>query len=186
MTVRKIFDVLALFSILGGIIIAVAHVWFNVSPNNVYAFALDEIGWTLILLGLIAIYFRQYQKLGVFGFISFLFFMVGLTLYLAVKWLQTFMIGDLLAYDDKVIDSLPTAFAGEMFSLYSLLLGGVLFGIANAWKGVRSAGWLLILGVIADLIPFGSYVSQIIAGIAFIWLGYAVRKNASETEELLN
>ncbi|MBS4214890.1 hypothetical protein [Neobacillus rhizophilus] len=180
MTSQKLVNALALFSVLGGLLIIVTQAWFFVTPDSIYATYLDQVGYIFILLGAIGLYFGQFKNLGAFGLFSFIFLIIGLSLWLGVKWYQSFLIEDLLAFDSKVLDSLPTGFIGHMFSVYLLLFGVLLYGIANAWKGVRWAGWLLIIASVAEVIPFGTYVAQLIAGIGFAWLGITVRKNVKE------
>lgn len=180
MTSQKLVNALALFSVLGGLLIILTQVWFYVTPDSIYATYLDQVGYIFVLLGAIGLYFGQFKNLGTFGLFSFIFLIIGLSLWLGVKWYQSFLIEDLLAFDSKVLDSLPTGFIGHMLSVYLLLIGVLLYGIANAWKGVRWAGWLLIIAAVAELIPFGTYVAQLIAGIGFAWLGITVRKNVKE------
>lgn len=166
-------------SILGGLFLFVAQLWFYFNPESYPATTINYIGFLFILFGLFGVYLKNYESVGAFGFIGFLLALIGLVLYLGFTWFQLFVVADILAIDPQIMETgVPTAFIGFMASLYTLLIGLLLFAISNFMKGkeTRLGAGLIILAAIAQLIPYGDKISQLILGVAFIFLGSVLLK----------
>lgn len=173
-----------LSSFIGGLLIILAHPWLYIDPASFIATYLNYIGYLLIAFGLIGFCLAQYKSMGAFGFFSFTILFFGMSMWVGFKWFQTFVVADLLKSAPELMDSgLHVTLSGMSLSLYSLMIGLILFAGISLWKGIVSP-WgssLLLIGSIAEIIkPFfeiGSYeslVASMIIGIAFSWLGCAL------------
>lgn len=170
-----------LSSFIGGLLIVLAHPWLYIDPESFIATYLNYIGYLLIAFGIIGLCLAQYKSMGLFGFFSFTILFFGMSMWLGLKWFHTFVVTDLLKSAPELMDSsLQATLFGTNLSLYSLLIGMILFAGISLWKGIVSP-WgssLLLIGSIAEIIkPFvelGSYeslVAPIIIGFSFSWLG---------------
>jgi hypothetical protein len=179
-----------LSSFIGGLLVVLAHPWLYIDPASFIATYLNYIGYLLIAFGLIGLCLAHYKNMGVFDFFSFTILFFGMSMWLGFKWFQTFVVADLLKSAPELMDSgLHVTLFGMNLSLYSLLIGLILFAGISLWKGIVSP-WgssLLLIGSIAEIIkPFfeiGSYeslVASIVIGISFSWLGWALFQKKRE------
>ncbi|MCQ6275014.1 hypothetical protein JMM81_08575 [Bacillus sp. V3B] len=173
-----------LCSFIGGLLIALVQPWLYVDPESFIATYLNYIGYLLIAFGMIGLCLVQYKSMGVFSFFSFTILFFGMIMWLGVKWFQTFVVADILISAPEVMDSgLQATLFGMNLSLYSLLIGMILFAVISLWKGIVSpfGSSLLLIGSITEIFrPFvgtGSYesiIAPIIIGLAFSSLGYSL------------
>jgi len=183
MTFAGLLRLFGLSSIIGGLAIALVQIWFYFDQDSFIATYFDQVGYSFIAFGIIGLYLSQYKSFGGFGLFSFIILSLGTSLWLGFKWFQTFVVADILKSAPELMDTgLHTAVFGMNLSLYSLLIGILLFAAISFWKGVLSR-WgsaFLIIAVLAELVPYGSLVSQIIAGVAFILLGTSLWRGSNE------
>ncbi|WP_338448008.1 hypothetical protein R4Z09_17365 [Niallia oryzisoli] len=183
MTFASLLRLFGLSSIVGGLVIAFVQVWFYFDQDSFIATYFDQVGYSFIAFGIIGLYLSQYKSFGGFGLFSFIFLSLGMSLWLGLKWFQTFAVADITKGAPELLETgMHTAVLGMNLSLYSLLIGVLLFSVMSFWKGVvsRWGSAFLVLAVLAELVPYGSLVSQIIAGIAFILLGSSLWKGNNE------
>ncbi|MFP7298914.1 hypothetical protein [Neobacillus niacini] len=179
MPISSLIRNLGIFSLFGGLLMIVTQIWFLVNPEAFTAEYLDHFAFVLILLGMIGIYIAQFDKLGVPGFITFILMIASMSLWLGAKWFITFAINDIDKANPELLENgLETVGMGFTISLYSLFLFIFIFGILLAVKGTlpRIPAYLIILCPLVDFVPYGSNISQMVAGVAFTWLGYALWK----------
>lgn len=176
---------------MGGLLVALVHPWLYIDPESFIATYLNYVGYLLIAFGMIGLCLAQYKSMGVFGFFIFTILFFSMSMWLGVQWFQTFVVADILMSAPELMDSgLQATLFGTNLSLYSLLIGLILFASTSLWKGIVSpwGSTLLLIGSLAEFIkPFvelGSYeslVAPIIMGIAFSWLGYSLFQRKQET-----
>jgi hypothetical protein len=179
MTISKLIRSLGFFSLAGGLLMIVTQLWFLVFPESFTVEYFDHLAYTLILLGIIGLYISQYEKLGISGFITFILLISSMSLYLGAKWFITFAVNDIDKASPELLENgLDTVDFGFMLSLYSVFIFIFILGILLALKGTlpRIPAYLIILTPLIDFVPYGSSVSQIVAGVAFTWLGYSLWK----------
>lgn len=171
-----------LFSMIGGLLFLILPVFYEVFPG--VGASLDLIGMVFLLFGIIGIYLFQINAVGVFGFITFIFALVGTALWTAYKWAAVFVVPVLEEHAPELLQDPPPELLsiGLSISLYTFFIGWFLFSLVTAWKAElpRWGAILLVLATIVDFIPYGYYASQPLAGIGFLWLGYTIWKKKSQ------
>ncbi|MFY0544083.1 hypothetical protein [Brevibacillus sp. H7] len=182
MTMPSFLRFSGLCSIIAGILFLSMSVWSSISLEEIGSYA-DLIGMAFLLLGLVGIYLRQMNAVGVIGFLIFIFTFIGAVLWAGHSWVNAFVIPVLEEFSPQILNNPPEQImTGVAISLYPFFIGIMLFGIVTAWKAILPRWGALLLAVvpILDFIPYGSYVSQPLAGIGFIWLGYSLWKGSYE------
>jgi hypothetical protein len=173
-----------LCSMIAGVLFLSLSVFYNVSSLSGIGSFVNLLGMALLALGLVGIYLRQMNAVGVFGFIVFLIAFIGTILWAGWGWAGAFIVPVLEDLAPELVKDVPPGLisTGMMISLLTFFGGLVLFGIVTALKGIlpRGAAILLIIVPILDFIPYGSAIAQPLAGVALLWLGYAVWKGNYE------
>lgn len=179
MPINTLIRTLGFFSLAGGLLMIVTQLGFFVSPEFFAFEYIDHLAFVLILLGMIGIYISQFDKLGISGLTTFILMISSMSLWLGAKWFISFAINDIDKASPELLENgLETVEFGFMISLYSLFVFIFIFGILLALKGTlpRIPAYLIILCPLVEFVPYGSNISQIVAGIAFTWLGYLLFK----------
>lgn len=202
MATNKLIRLSGLSLMLGGIAIAVHYITHppgETAPYTLYplwalAHWIGGIAALLILFGLIGVYLRQSEKVGMLGFIGFILAFVGTALYAGGEVIfgaiiQPYIAAQVPTWLDPGSPFSPaTRFA--LLSIYiPLLIGYLLLGIATlrAHQFPRLGSWLIILvtpiGVLGLALIGTSLqeVFQILGGLAWgigllVW-GYALWSN---------
>lgn len=178
MNVSSFIRFAGLCSIIAGILFVSLSIWYNISMDAFGSYV-DLIGMLFLSVGLVGLYLRQVNAFGILGFFVFLLAFFGSIMWTGHSWVVSFLVPSLEKSAPALLDNPPAGLmTGISLSLYPFFIGMLLFGILTAVKGVlpRWPAILLILVPILDFIPYGQIVAQPLAGIAFIWLGYALWK----------
>ena len=140
------------------------------------------LGSTACLLGLLGLQIRQAYRAGWLGWVGLIFLLFN---FLALDLLIIVVLNTFRA----VLAGQPAPAAENGLSLMAIsfqLIGGILFGIAIIYASIfpSGAGYLLIsasiLNVVVYFLPSSDVVnalaniSNMVLGMAFIWLGYAL------------
>lgn len=169
---------------IAGILFLSTAIFYYVSSLERIGTYIDLIGMALLLLGLVGLYIRQMNEVGVVGLIIFLIAFLGAVLWAGAGWSTTFILPVLDEQAPQILSDPPPALIGTGYgvSLYTFFGGMLLFALITAWKGIlpRVAAILLAVVPILDFVPFGHFVSQPLAGVALIWLGYSLWKGNYE------
>lgn len=187
MTLSSFLRVSGLCAMIGGLLFLSTPIWVLGFPDTMINAYVDHLGTILILLGLVGCYLSQIKSTGKFGLISFLIAFLGTSMWIGFKWASSFIVPVLKDVAPQMIDEMPaTIMIGMMISLYTFLIGWILFSIVTARKAVlpRWGAILIIIGLISDVIPYGYYVAQPLAGLGIAWLGYALWQGRKENETL--
>ncbi|WP_071394409.1 hypothetical protein [Bacillus tuaregi] len=183
MTFSIMLRLFGLSSIIGGGAVALVQVWFYFDQDSFIATYFNQVGYSLMAFGILGLYLSQYKSFGGLGLFSFIFLSLGTFLWLGYKWFETFVVADIKQSAPELMESgLHTTVFGVNLSLYTVLVGLLLFAVISFWKGVHTR-WglaLLVLAVIAVLAPFGLWISQALAGIAFLLLGISLWRGNNE------
>jgi len=180
---------------LGGAAFAVHLITHPPGETAQYAFyplwvpshLIGAIGFVLILLGMIGLYARQLEKVGLLGLIGFILTFVGFTLSAGALIFLSVIIVPFLAVQgmDSLVDPKGPLFSSLAMQLtvgvsaLSLLLGMLLFAIATLRANIlpRWGAWLVIvsipLGILGVLLIFfiGTSLQGIVQAIPGIVVG---------------
>lgn len=143
-----------------GIVAGVLNVVVEFLPERI-GLPLEVLVNTLGLWVLIALYLRQREASGVFGFIAYAIQSFGQALVIGFLFTQAFVLPELDAAQRAVVLAGPTGLAA-IVALAIVTLGAVLFGFATLRAGVfpKWAALLLMAGFI--IVPIGAVGSQIV------------------------
>lgn len=143
-----------------GIVAGVLNVVVEFLPERI-GLPLEVLVNTLGLWVLIALYLRQREASGVFGFIAYAIQSFGQALVIGFLFTQAFVLPELDAAQRAVVLAGPTGLAA-IVALAIVTLGAVLFGFATLRAGVfpKLAALLLMAGFI--IVPIGAVGSQIV------------------------
>lgn len=147
------------------------------------------IALPLALLGLIAIYLGQSDKSGRLGLWGFVLLVIGMTIGaiystvfhgLFLPAIEEIEVG----LFEVLVDNTTAAqfYRGVIVQALGLGLGAILFGAATIRAKVfpRLAGWVLIAAALFaaanQVWAEGQLVSRALFGVAFVWLGFALRR----------
>jgi hypothetical protein len=171
-------------SIITGVLFLSMVIWYNISSLEAIGSYLNLIGMAFLLLALVGIYLRQMNAIGIFGFIIFLISFIGAVLWSGFGWVGAFVVPALEEVAPEILSGSPPAMInlGMSLSMFTFFGGMLLYGLVTAWKGILPRGGALLLALvpILEFIPYGSTVAQPLAGVALIWLGYALWKGNYE------
>lgn len=184
MTFASFIRFTGLCSMISGILTVSLAIWYNISMDAFGAYV-DLISMLFLILGLVGMYLSQAKAFGIIGFIVFLLTFFGAIMWAGHGWTISFLVPLLEKSAPAILDNPPALLkTGVALSLYPFFIGILLFGLWTAIKGVlpRFPAILLVIVPILDFIPYGSYVSQPLAGIAVIWLGYSLWKRNYDSE----
>ena len=181
---------------------------FDASPSEFFTSfgfyltsALFLVGGPLVLLGLVGLYARQPEAMGVLGIIAFLCAFFGGVLAQGAIWSDAFISPAIASEAPELLESEPPGVVifGILLSFVLVNLGWILFGVAVLRAGIypRVAALLLIVGaVVALLLNILSgggppsvlrYVvgtaSDILFFGAIAWMGFVLLAGRGSSEE---
>jgi hypothetical protein len=185
MSLSTFLRVSGLSALIGGLLFLSTPIWFYGFPNTMIGTYADHLGTILVLWGLFGFYLSQSKRTGNLGFISFVIAFLGTAMWIGFKWAHSFVEPGLEEAAPQILDNAPASLIlGINLSLFTFFIGWILFSIVTAWKAVlpRWGAILILIGLLADFIPFGYFVAQPLAGIGIAWLGYAVWQGSKEEE----
>jgi len=171
----------------------------NEVPTNYHLLILDPdwllvnglgvIGFVLVLVGVLGIFFKQFNDLTELGMFAFLITVVGQVLYNAGIYYETF-IWPILAESDPNLVTLSTGpiYSNPVFFMMQILAGSIyaigflIFGIST-YKTNTFSKWailLLVIGVVLFITGFFPYLVRtlgiIVYAIGLVWVGYTLIK----------
>jgi hypothetical protein len=149
----------------------------------------------LFVVGIVGLYARQAEKLGLFGLVAFLVLATSWTLQTQFVFTEAFVLPPLAATAPAFVDAaLGTSYGhtgdvnlGALPTIYSVgvgityMLGGLLFGIATFRAGILPRIPAALLAIAATLTPLAALLphaqqryAAIPVAFALAWLGYAL------------
>jgi hypothetical protein len=171
----------------------------NEVPTNYHLLLLDPdwllvnglgvMGFVLALVGVLGIFFKQFNELSELGMLGFLVTFVGQILYTASIYYETF-IWPILAASDPTLINLSTGpiYANPIFSIM-LIIAGSMYGFGFLIFGYstyktdsfpKGAILILVIGVGIFTPGFFPYIVRTVGIIAYaiglIWAGYVLMK----------
>jgi len=148
-------------------------------------YALRLIAVALLMLGLVALFARQNQKMGIFGVVAFLIASIGTMLVFGFAWALTFTFPAMAKAVPEFLDahaSEPSI--GVVLTLLFITTGWLLFGVASLRAKILPTGaiWLLIVGSFLALAlnMMMAPMSWLIFDISLIWMGWWLWKENVE------
>lgn len=149
------------------------------------------IGSLILPLGLIGLYAKQYEKIGIPGFIGFILTFIGSILYACIQFGETFTWPLIAAHAPVLLEVKGPMLAGSAFFLACtvmgilFIIGFILIGIVSILAAVlpRIASIFLLIGAI--LFGAGMFLPLVLRtigmtlfAIALCWLGIAIYKGS--------
>jgi hypothetical protein len=140
-------------------------------------YSLRIIATVLLMLGLVALFARQNQKLGTFGVAAFVIAATGTILVSGFAWALTFIFPALAEAVPEFIDALAVAPSlGVVLTLFLVTVGWLLFGIASLRAKVLPtiATWVVIVGSFLALVlnMMKAPMSWLIFDVGVLWMGW--------------
>jgi len=171
-------------------------------PSWLFVNVLGVIGFVLALIGILGLFFKQYNDLTWYGIVGFLITFVGQIFYNAGIYYETF-IWPILAESDPSLITLATGpiYSNPVFFTMLMIAGsmyvvGFLIFAFSTYKTKSFSKWailLLALGVVMFIPGFFPYVVRtigiVVYAIGLIWVGYTLiaqkptKKEEKEKEE---
>ena len=144
-------------------------------------YTLRLIATILLMLGLVALFARQSQKMGTFGVVAFFVAATGTMLVSGFAWALTFTFPAMAASVPEFLDAHAAAPSiGLVLTLFLVTVGWLLFGIVCLRAKVLPAGssWLLIAGSFLALVlnMMKAPMSWLIFDVGVIWMGWWIWK----------
>ena len=152
-----------------------------------YTFRLIAV--MLLMLGLIALFARQSQKMRAFGVIAFVIASIGTMLIFGFAWALLFVFPGMAAAVPVFLDTMASEPGiGIAITLFLVTVGWFLFGLASLRAKILPAGsaWVVMAGAFLALvlnmmqIPF----SWVIFDIGVIWMGWWLWSERAQSTEL--
>jgi hypothetical protein len=158
-------------------------------PDWLFVNGLGVIGFALALVGVLGIFFKQFNELSELGMIGFLITFVGQVFYNASIYYETF-IWPILAQSDPNLINMSTGpiYSNPVFFIMLILAGSLyafgflIFGYST-YKTETFPKWailLLVIGVALFIPGFSPYIIRtlgaIVYAIGLIWVGYMLIK----------
>jgi len=171
-------------------------------PNWLLVNILGVFGFVLALVGILGLFFKQYNELTWYGVVGFLITFVGQVFYNAGMYYETFIWPILAASDPTLVElstgpiySNPVFFAMQMVAGTMYAVGFLIFAISafrsKAFSTRPTSKWAilpLVLGVIMFIPGFFPYVVRtigiVVYAIGIVWVGVIlIRKEPAKIEE---
>ncbi len=185
---------LLLFWFLYAILLPINEVTANyhlliLDPDWLLVNGLGVIGFILVLVGILGIFFKQFNELTELGMFAFLITIVGVVLYNAGMYYETF-IWPILAVSDPNLVNLSTGpiYSNPIFFMMQILsgsifsIGFIIFGYST-YKTNTFSKWailLLVIGVFLFIPGFFPYIVRtvgiVVYAVGLIWVGYILIK----------
>jgi len=158
-------------------------------PDWLLVNGLGVIGFILVLVGILGIFFKQFNELTELGMFAFLITIVGVVLYNAGMYYETF-IWPILAVSDPNLVTLSTGpiYSNPVFFMMQILsgsifsIGFIIFGYST-YKTKSFSKWailLLVIGVFLFIPGFFPYIVRtvgiVVYAVGLIWVGYILIK----------
>ena len=158
-------------------------------PDWLLVNGLGVIGFVLVLVGILGIFFKQFNELTELGMFAFLITIVGVVLYNAGMYYETF-IWPILAVSDPNLVTLSTGpiYSNPIFFMMQILsgsifsIGFIIFGYST-YKTNTFSKWailLLVIGVFLFIPGFFPYIVRtvgiVVYAVGLIWVGYILIK----------
>ena len=152
-----------------------------------YTFRLIAV--MLLMLGLVALFARQSQKMRAFGVIAFVIASIGTMLIFGFAWALLFVFPGMAAAVPAFLDTMASEPGiGIAITLFLVTVGWFLFGLASLRAKILPAGsaWVVMVGAFLALvlnmmqIPF----SWVIFDIGVIWMGWWLWSERVQSAEL--
>jgi hypothetical protein len=152
-----------------------------------YTFRLIAV--MLLMLGLVALFARQSQKMRAFGVIAFVIASIGTMLIFGFAWALLFVFPGMAAAVPAFLDTMASEPGiGIAITLFLVTVGWFLFGLASLRAKILPAGsaWVVMAGAFLALvlnmmqIPF----SWVIFDIGVIWMGWWLWSERVQSAEL--
>ncbi len=158
-------------------------------PDWLLVNGLGVIGFVLVLVGILGIFFKQFNDLTELGMFAFLITIVGQVLYNAGIYYETF-IWPILAVSDPNLVTLSTGpiYSNPIFFMMQILSGSIfsigflIFGYST-YKTNTFSKWailLLVIGVFLFIPGFFPYIVRtvgiVVYAVGLIWVGYMLFK----------
>ncbi len=140
-------------------------------------YAVSLVMLMLLMLGLIALFARQSQKMHAFGVAAFVIATIGTMLIFGFAWVMLFIFPVMAEEIPAFLDAMATQPGiGLALSLILVTIGWFLFGLASLRAKVlpTASAWMIMLGALLALIlntmqlPF----SWVIFDVGVIWMGW--------------
>ncbi|GAJ05337.1 unnamed protein product, partial [marine sediment metagenome] len=152
-------------------------------PDWLLVNSLGVIGFVLALVGILGIFFKQFNGLSALGMFGFLITIVGQVLYNAGMYYETFIWPILAKFDDNLVHlSTGPIYSNPVFFIMQILAGSIfaigflIFGIST-YKTKSFSKWailLLVIGVVLFIPGFFPYLVRTVGIIAYaiglIWV----------------
>ncbi len=187
--------------ILGGLLTALINIFLTPQLDLGASFAatagsflffmrlvLAGIAALLVLIGCTGLYARQAEKIGVFGFISFLVTFIGMTALFANEWTYVFAVHEIAKTVPEALEALEDSAlfdSGAIIALGLTVLGWIVFagvtlraGILPRWAALSViAGYIAVLLLPALIGPWGAAGGNAILGAGWMGLGWSVARH---------
>jgi hypothetical protein len=149
-------------------------------------YTLRLIATILLMLGLVAIFARQSQKMGTFGVVAFVIASIGTMLVSGFAWALTFTFPAMAEAVPAFLDAHAAAPSiGVVLTLFLVTIGWLLFGIACLRAKVLPAGaaWVVIIGSFLALVlnMMKAPLSWLVFDVGVIWMGWWLWKERLQT-----
>ena len=140
-------------------------------------YTLRLIAIMLLMLGLVALFAHQSQKMRAFGVAAFVIASIGTMLIFGFAWALLFVFPVMAEAVPAFLDTMANEPGiGIVFTLFLITIGWFLFGLASLQAKVLPAGsaWMVMVGAFLALglnimqVPF----SWVIFDIGVIWMGW--------------
>ena len=140
-------------------------------------YTLRLIATILLMLGLVALFARQNQKMSIFGVVAFVIAAIGTMLVSGFAWALTFTFPAMADAVPEFLDSLASAPSiGVVLTLFLVTMGWLLFGIASLRAKVlpTAATWVVIVGSFLALVlnMMKMPMSWLVFDAGVIWMGW--------------
>ena len=166
------------------------------NPNWLIVNVFGVIGFVLALIGILGIFFKQFNDLTWYGIVGFLITFVGQVFYNAGIYYETFIWPVLAESDPNLIDlsngpiyTNPAFFAMLMLAGSMYAVGFLIFAFST-YKTKSFSKWailLLVLGVVMFIPGFFPYVVRtigiVVYALGLIWVGYLLIKQRPTKKE---
>ncbi|WP_462410082.1 hypothetical protein [Neobacillus sp. Marseille-QA0830] len=189
MNVQKGISVFALVGICGALLFATVPLWYGLWKENLFLSTVDITAHTLLLIGIIGVYFANAEKLGKFGLFTGMLIVAGFVFQIFMKAASGFFKPILFEYAPQVLanGAVPSPL-NEIITFSTVLfpLSIVLFGIAIAKSKMaqRKLGFLLMFSPFGFLVPFGVFISPLLFSFIMVSLAYPIVSKKNKTSDL--